>query len=200
MTATGHDSRSHSRWRQSASADSSSKLEYSKWQSGSSHYEELLCQWACSQTADLSAGTVIAATTQQDCRRCVTAVKVRAMDGRAKASRDQERSRAVRRVPRRPSGGRAGSSSAPQPPKELAGAAIGRRWGSIFVRWGHHLRSPGDPASPHTPAGSECRTLGSPDPLLLTLRPMPVALRGIDLVCDNSRGVLVVVAVRRQRQ
>ena len=133
---------------QSASADSSSKLEYSKWQSGSSHYEELLCQWACSQTADLSAGTVIAATTQQDCRRSVTAVKVRAMDGRAKASRDQERSRAVRRVPRRPSGGRAGSSSAPQGrQKKLAGAAIGRRWGSIFVRWGQHLRKMGTPSS-----------------------------------------------------
>ena len=100
---------------QSASADSSSKFEYSKWQSGSSHYEELLCQWACSQTADLSAGTVIAAATLQDCRRSVTAVKVRAMGGRAKTSRDQERSRAVRREPRWPSGGRAGASSAPQP-------------------------------------------------------------------------------------
>ena len=72
-------------------------MNVSKWQSGSSHYEELLCQWACSQTADLSAGTVIAATTQQDCRRSVTAVKARAMDGRAKASRDQEMSWAVRR-------------------------------------------------------------------------------------------------------
>ena len=53
----------------------------------------------------------------QDCRRSVTAVKVRAMGGRAKTSRDQERSRAVRREPRWPSGGRAGASSAPQPPQ-----------------------------------------------------------------------------------
>ena len=161
MTTKGHDSRSHTLWRQSASADSSSKLEYSKWQSGSSHYEELLCQWACSQTADLSAGTVIAATTLQDCRRSVTAVKVRAMDGRAKASRDQERSRAVRRVPRRPSGGRAGSSSAPRRPRADAQClfATAAKMVNHLTKMLPHLTKMAAPSflhewdgSPHAPA------------------------------------------------
>ena len=52
---------SHGHLRQTVTVDSSSPVECSDRQSGCSRKEELLCQRASPQTADLSAGTVTAA-------------------------------------------------------------------------------------------------------------------------------------------